>query len=185
MKTITLPGGSYIYGYNDNDQRVIMTDPSGRVTSLLNDGFGLPAGSVSPSSVQKAITKNAAGRPVDIKSVKRAPTGGHDTVLNWRRYEYDSIGRVTKTIDRLFKEPLIVPPTGDITGGVDLVTTTVYDDAAKKVTTTDPRGNQTVTELDDQGRTIRVITPAGTQEKEYFANGPLLRSRSNTTPATG
>jgi YD repeat-containing protein len=52
-----------------------------------------------------------------------------------------------------------------------VISRTIYDDAARKVTVIDPRGNATVSEMDELGRLLRVTDAIGnTLEYEYDAN---------------
>ncbi|MFN2442065.1 MAG: RHS repeat-associated core domain-containing protein, partial [Thermoanaerobaculia bacterium] len=94
-------------------------------------------------------------------------------LLRWTVREFDAAGRLVREIRKLFTEPLKIPPDGsDPAGATDVVTTTVYDDAARRITQIDPLGRATVTEMDARGRVLRVIDPAGNEMRlEYDKAG--------------
>jgi len=84
--------------------------------------------------------------------LKQVDAAGHET-----RYEYDALGRQTKSItnyvDGVFNAAL---------PDEDLIATTSYDKSGQVVTSVDVRGTQTTFGYDNSGRTLSVTRAAGT-----------------------
>jgi RHS repeat-associated protein len=159
------------YGYDDNSALASLTNARNKKTIYAQSGFGDSRGTTNAISVTTAQTTDAAGRPVDTKLLKKT-ADGKTLVLRWSKQEFDPLGRVTRQIRKLFTSPLELPTNGtDPSGATDVISRTIYDDAARKVTVIDPRGNATVSEMDELGRLLRVTDAIGnTLEYEYDAN---------------
>jgi RHS repeat-associated protein len=159
------------YGYDDNSALASLTNARNKKTIYAQSGFGDSRGTTNAISVTTAQTTDAAGRPVDTKVIKKT-ADGKTLVLRWSKQEFDPLGRVTRQIRKLFTSPLELPTNGtDPSGATDVISRTIYDDAARKVTVIDPRGNATVSEMDELGRLLRVTDAIGnTLEYEYDAN---------------
>ncbi len=160
------------YGYDDDRALSTLTNARDQSTAFVKSGFGESLGDTNPLGVTTTQTTDAAGRPVDTKVIKKT-ADGKTFVLRWSKQEYDSLGRVTRQIQKLFNSPLELPAGGsDPIGATDVISRMIYDDANRKTTAIDPRGNATVSEMDELGRLHRVTDALGdTMEYEYDANG--------------
>ncbi|MBN8595225.1 MAG: PD40 domain-containing protein [Anaerolineae bacterium] len=95
------------------------------------------------------------------------------------RYEYDLIGRRTRTLTN-YVDGLFNPALPD----EDLISTTVYDRAGRVITTTDPRGTQTGFTYDRLGRRLTTTQAANTAlataiYTSYDKAGRVLRMIQN------
>ncbi|MGK2858885.1 MAG: hypothetical protein ACSLFQ_16930, partial [Thermoanaerobaculia bacterium] len=160
------------YEYDANGASLSVTDILGRTTQFLQDGFGVSVGTIDASGVTTIDRHDDGGRPVDSRVIRTLPDGTK-LLLRWTVREFDTAGRLVLEIRKLFTEPLKIPPDGtDPAGATDVVTTTIYDDAARRITQLDPLGRATVTEMDARGRGLRVIDPAGNELRfEYDKAG--------------
>jgi len=160
------------YEYDANGASLAVTDVLGRKTQFLQDGFGASVGTIDASGITTIDRHDAGGRPVDSRVIRTLPDGSK-LLLRWTVREFDAAGRLVREIRKLFTEPLKIPPDGsDPTGATDVVTTTIYDDAARRITQLDPLGRATVTEMDTRGRVHRVIDPVGNEMRfEYDKAG--------------
>ena len=159
------------YGYDDDSTQQAITNPRGKTTTLTAGGFGNHAKVTNPIGIAELTTTDVAGRPVDIRTIKTT-SAGDKFLLRWSTSEYDALGRTTKQIQKLFNSPLAIPPTGDPSGAMDIVSRTIYDDAGRKMTVIDPRGTSTITEFDELGRVAKVTDGAGNiRETLYDSNG--------------
>jgi hypothetical protein len=68
---------------------------------------------------------------VDVRTIKTSGTGDR-FLLRWSTSEHDSLGRVTKQVQKLFSQPIAIQSTGDPSGATDIVSRTIYDDAATR-----------------------------------------------------
>jgi RHS repeat-associated protein len=160
-----------LMGYDLNGALVSMTDARNRTTTLTPNAFNERGAVKDPLGIARITTNDGAGRPVETRVVKTAPNGDR-LLLQWSTQEYDALGRVTKNVQKLFNAPLLIPPTGDPAGAIDITTRTIYDDVARKITTIDARGNQAVTDLDELGRVVRMTDPMGNKiETTYDVRG--------------
>jgi RHS repeat-associated protein len=159
-------------GYDDDGALVSFTDGRQKTTTYRVDGFGESVGDISPIGVLSVHQSDASGRPIDTKVLKTGPDG-KTSVLQWSKTEYDALGRVQRQVQKLFSAPLQLPAGGsDPAGATDVITRTIYDDMARKVTVIDPRGNATVSQMDELGRLMIVTDAVGnTIEFEYEPNG--------------
>jgi len=159
------------YGYDDDRTQNTITNPRGKTTALTPGGFGNHAKVTDPIGIAEVTTTDAAGRPLDVKTIKSTGTGER-LLLRWSTSEYDPLGRVTKQVQKLFNTPLTIPTSGDPAGATDIVSRTIYDDAGRKMTVIDPRGLSTVTEFDQLGRVAKVTDAAGNiRTTTYDGNG--------------
>jgi RHS repeat-associated protein len=160
------------YEYDANGASLAVTDVLGRKTRFLQDGFGASVGTIDASGITTIDRHDAGGRPVDSRVIKTLPDGTK-LLLRWTVREFDQAGRLVREIRKLFTEPLKIPPDGgDPAGATDVVTTTIYDDTARRITQLDPLGRATVTEMDTRGRVHRMIDPAGNEMRfEYDKAG--------------
>ncbi|MHB0972301.1 MAG: DUF6531 domain-containing protein [Thermoanaerobaculia bacterium] len=192
LSTVTAPGiAQTVYGYDIRDQLVsitqgtrttqfaydlngvqtAITNARGKTTTVTIDGFGNRVGETDPSGITEVRSLDAGGRPIDVRTIKRV-SDTESYILRWTQLAYDGAGRLTRQTRKRFASPLLIPPSGDPAGASDVVTQTVYDDAAQKVTTIDPRGNATVTQNDALGRVASVTDAAGNiTETTYDENG--------------
>jgi YD repeat-containing protein len=163
------------YGYDDDSTQQAITNARGKTTTLTSGGFGNPIKVTDPIGIAEVTTVDAAGRPVDIRTIKTTSTGDK-FLLRWSTSEFDPLGRTTNQIQKLFSSPLAIPPTGDPSGATDIVSRTIYDDAGRKMTVIDPRGTSTITEFDELGRVARVTDGAGNvRETLYDSNGNKVK----------
>jgi RHS repeat-associated protein len=192
LATVTAPGvGQTLYGYDLRDQLVSitqgtrttqmaydldgvqtgMTNARGRTTTVTIDGFGNRVAETNPSGIIEVRTLDAAGRPIDVRTIRRV-SDTESYILRWSQFVYDAGGRPTRHTRKQFPSPLRVPVSGDPEGATDVVSQTIYDDAAQKITTIDPRGNATVMQFDALGRVASVTDAAGNvTETTYDENG--------------
>jgi RHS repeat-associated protein len=159
------------YAYNTNAGITSITNARGKVTTFSVNGFGQRTGETDPSGITTANELDQAGRTIDTRTVKTLATG-EQYILRWTQFAYDPLGRLTTEIRKLFTEPLLIPETGEPEGATDIVSRTIYEDSAHRVTTIDPRGNETVVEYDALGRLARTVDAMETEVAyEYDAAG--------------
>lgn len=171
LTSVTEGGQTTIHGYDLDGRETSTINPRGKTTTYITDGFGNRIGEQRPIGVSIVRTLDRAGRPLDVRTVKRV-SDTEAYVLQWTQFAYDGAGRQVREIRKRFNAPLRIPATGDPEGATDVITQTVYDDAANKVSRIDPRGNATVTQLDGSGRAFRVTDAAGNViEYTYDENG--------------
>ncbi|HJQ41121.1 MAG TPA: Ig-like domain-containing protein [Thermoanaerobaculia bacterium] len=175
MITATEDNGTAQFAYDGNGDMTELKNPRAKATSWTRNGFGHPATETDPHGITRAQTVDRAGRPVDVRTVKNTPNG--KVLLSWSTREYDAAGRIVKETQKLFPGTLTIPPAGDPTGTTDVVTRTIYDDDAHKVTVIDPRGNSTVAQYDATGRLIRLADAAGNMVETTYAGGHKVEER--------
>jgi RHS repeat-associated protein len=176
MITATENNGVAQFTYDGNGVMKELKNPRGKSTTWSLTGFGHQSTETDPRGITRTQTVDSAGRPVDSRVVKTTPTG--KVLLSWTKREYDDAGRVVRETQKLFPAPLAIPDTGEPAGEADVVTRTVYDDAAHTVTVIDPRGNSTVAQYDDLGRLVRLSDAAGNVvETTYRAAGQKAEER--------
>ena len=159
------------FAYDLNGVQTAVTNARGKTTSFALDGFGNRVGVTDPAGISTVHTLDAEGRPLDIRAVKRV-SDTERYILKWTQLAYDGAGRITRETKKRFAAPLRIPDTGDPSGATDIVTQTIYDDAAQKLTRLDPRGNTTVLEFDEAGRLTKLTDAAGNiTETTYDDNG--------------
>jgi RHS repeat-associated protein len=148
-----------------------LTTARGHSKQLILDGFGRTIGEIEPNGVTTISQIDATGRPTDTRVIRES--GSNRYLLRWNLTEFDASGRVIKETHKLFDEPLLLPVDGsDPEGAVDVVTRWIYEDENRLQRVIDPRGGETVTELDELGRVHRITDPIGNSvETEYEANG--------------
>jgi RHS repeat-associated protein len=165
--------------YDEDNARTAVINSRGKLISLETDGFSETVGSTNPLKATNIARPDANGRPVETRVIKTLANGDQQ-ILRWSKQEYDALGRPTKLTQKRFTTPLALPKSGDPTGGVDVVSQTIYDDAARTVTDVDARGFKTVTEFDGLGRAVRMTDPAGNAvATEYNANGTVHRETAS------
>ena len=172
IATMSIGSRPTAYTYDENGQSATVKNARGNLTAFTTGGFGQSVAQIDPNGVSTVTSVDAANRPVDVRVIKSS-SGGASQVLRWTKLEYDSLGRPTKEVRKLFASPLLLPTDGsDPTGATDVVTEWVYDDAARKVTIIDANGNTTVTENDELGRPLHMTDAEGNQvQTTYNANG--------------
>ncbi|MEO8378031.1 MAG: hypothetical protein ABI779_00060 [Acidobacteriota bacterium] len=169
--SVTQAGRTTQFSYDTDGVQTSITNARGKTTTVTINGFGDRIGEVDPSGITVARSIDAAGRPIDTRTIKRV-SDTESYILRWGQFVYDGAGRLTRVTNKRFPSPLRIPVTGDPAGAADVVTQTIYDDAARKVTTIDPRGNSSVTQFDALGRVATVIDAAGNSvETTYDENG--------------
>jgi RHS repeat-associated protein len=150
--SVMTSAGTTTANYDDDDALMTDSDALGQQTSYSSDGFGHHLMRNEPASAAEITQTNAAGKPVDVRSVKTL-ANGTQTVLRWTQSEYDPSGRLRREVKKLFAGTLDLPSTGDIkTGFTDAITTVDYDDEHNRVTTTDPLGHSVIKDYDALGR---------------------------------
>jgi RHS repeat-associated protein len=161
-------GNEKAWTYNATHDVETETTPKGETTTYKRDAYG---------NVE-AIERPAPGGATQKTSFKHAENGDleseTDPLGRETKFEYDSYGNVKAKIN----------PAGD-------KTTLTYDKNGHAITAVSPRGNEegakasefeTKTELDAQGRPIKVTDPLGRETKSaYDKNGNL----ESTTDALG
>ena len=161
-------GNEKTWTYNATHDVETETTPKGETTTYKRDAHG---------NVE-AIERPAPGGTTQKTSFKYAENGDleseTDPLGRETKFEYDSYGNVKAEIN----------PAGD-------KTTSTYDKNGHAITAVSPRGNEegakasefeTKTELDAQGRPIKVTDPLGHETKSaYDKNGNL----ESTTDALG
>ncbi|MHB9002080.1 MAG: DUF6531 domain-containing protein, partial [Thermoanaerobaculia bacterium] len=171
LTSITQAGHTTQFSYDANGTQTSTTNARGKITTVSLDGFGNRVGETDPSGIPEIRSLDGAGRPVDIRTVKRV-SDTESYILRWTQFAYDGAGRLTHETKKRFASPLLIPPMGDPAGATDIVSQTIYDDAQQTITTIDPRGNATVTQLDALGRLAKVTDAAGNvTETTYDENG--------------
>ncbi|MHB0971540.1 MAG: DUF6531 domain-containing protein [Thermoanaerobaculia bacterium] len=148
-----------------------VTNARGRTTHVTIDGFGGRVAETDPSGIVELRTLDTSGRPVDVRTIRRL-SDTESYILRWSQFAYDPSGRPTRLTRKLFPSPLRIPASGDPSGAIDIVTQTIYDDEAQKITTIDTRGNTSITQFDALGRIASVTDAAGNiTETTYDENG--------------
>lgn len=143
--------------YNARGQLVGQLDGEGYFSESTFDAVGNVT-----STIRYSIKTSGMAVGPALAEVRSAAGG----VLQQTSYEYDLVNRVLKQR---------VDPQG-----LNLTTTTVYDDGARKLYVTDPAGTTTVQELDAKGRVVAsIVDPAGlkvTTKNFYDLGGRLTES---------
>ena len=171
IQTATNGPNNLSYTYDDDNDRLSVTDARGNVTQFASDGFGAASAATLGSGLREQTNHDVAARRTETRVVKTLPDG-KEAIVRWEILETDALGRTVRDIRKLFTGTLLVPATGDPQGATDVVTQFVYDDTAHTVTMIDPRGNRTLTEMDERGRVHRITDAAGNRvETTYRSNG--------------
>lgn len=185
LTSILQAGHNVAITHDDDGAFRTMTNARGKTTSYVVSGFGETIAAADPSGILDATTLDAGGRPVGQRTLKKLPTG-ETMLLRWSEFAYDPLGRVTRETRKRFTAPLMMPATGDPSGATDIVTETLYDDAAHTMTVIDPAGNRIVTTYDTLGRVAKVTDAAGnTIETAYDENGNRLEEKTTDRAPDG
>ena len=129
-------GGITKYGYDDNLNRVWMTDPNGNSTSWFYDSRSNLLGVVDALGGVATYEYE----PVFNRMTKKTDQNGNETI-----YTYDGTGNMTATVQRLKNNP----PLGDVQ--TDYITVYENDGRGLPVHVRDPEGNETFHYYDGTG----------------------------------
>ena len=132
--------------YSDAHRLTRSEDPIAGATTYDYDTYGRSITVTDPVGNKQISRYDAAGRVVT--RIRADDSAGGGTVDFTTAYHFDALNRATKTIGQ--------GPDGDITATTDNPATTVWFDAAGRVTMIeDPKGTDTATYYDDLGRLTR------------------------------
>jgi RHS repeat-associated protein len=144
------PGGLNLvtqFAYNDNNQKISITDPKGNITRYFYDNAGRLE-RVEHPAVAGVVKTTLYFYDLAGNKVKQVDENSIATL-----YVYDEMNRLLRQIRDMNGNEIEDSP--------DLVTTFTYNKLGDRTTVTDPNGNTTTMVYDELQRLVQTIDPDG------------------------